>query len=267
MNIIPITKVSFKIILKERIFIGSIIVYFLLICLSYFLSELVAGDTVKVFLDFLFSFTMFMIAIFCVFISISNIFTELKERIVYIIFSKPFSRTDYILGKFIGTCLAFILFWLIISLMCYVSIVIVGKLAKLYVPHLVYPTAFLKLCLSYLLMGILLIALGVLFSLIFSSLPLCIISTFFVFLCGLELSPIRELVLKSERISAFHKQLVNVAFYILPNFSIYDLKHTVVHCKEIALPFVYIVKLSLYSILYSIVLLLLATLIIKRKEF
>ena len=137
MNIIPITKVSFKIILKERIFIGSIIVYFLLICLSYFLSELVAGDTVKVFLDFLFSFTMFMIAIFCVFISISNIFTELKERIVYIIFSKPFSRTDYILGKFIGTCLAFILFWLIISLMCYVSIVIVGKLAN-FMSHILF---------------------------------------------------------------------------------------------------------------------------------
>lgn len=267
MNITPITKVTLKTILKERIFIGSLVVYALLICLSYFLSDLVAGDVVKVFLDFLFSFSLFIMAIFAIFVSINNTFTDFKEKVVYIIFSKPFSRTDYILGKFWGICLAFSLFWAITWSMCSISILIVGKLVNLYIPHMVYPGAVAKLGLSYLLMGLLLIALGIVFALIFSSLPLCIMAAFFTFLSGLELTPVRELVLKSHRISVIHKHIVNFAFYILPNFSLYDHKQAVVHCQEVFLPAIYVGKLGLYTILYSAIFLLLAIGVIKKREF
>ena len=267
MNITPITKVTFKTILKERIFIGSLVVYFLLICLSYFLSDLVAGDVVKVFLDFLFSFSLLITVIFAIFVSVSNTFTDFKEKVVYIIFSKPISRTDYILGKFVGICLAFFLFWAITCSMCSISILVVDKLAKLHTPHIVYSGAVLKLSLGYLLMGILLTALGIVFALIFSSLPLCIMAAFFTFVSGLELAPVRELVLRSEHASVIHKHMVNLAFYILPNFSLYDLKQAVVHCQEVVLPAVYIGKLGLYTILYSAIFLLLAIGIIKKREF
>jgi ABC-type transport system involved in multi-copper enzyme maturation permease subunit len=114
-------------------------------------------------------------------------------------------------------------------------------------------------------MGLLLAAFSFLFSTLFTNQILAMVVTFLLFFAGLELSPVKELALSSEYVSAFNKALIKLLYYFFPNFSLYDLKAPVVH-TQLSLSLTYFILLPVYTLLYSGAVLLLTSTLFKRRE-
>ena len=67
MKVLPIAKLTAKEVLKEKLFIGVVIVSAIFCVLSYYLSNISAGNNVKIAMDFILSFQFFITAVLRVF--------------------------------------------------------------------------------------------------------------------------------------------------------------------------------------------------------
>ena len=265
MRFFPLSKLTLFEVLKDRLFLGMLVIEVLLILVSYYLSELVAGDTVKVAMDFILSFFFFLVALFSAFVSVNSVRKDIEEKQVYLILSKPIDRKDYVLGKFTGIGISIVLFALSSFLVFTTGILIISSLAELYVPHAVLVERIFLLAILLSFMGLLLSSVGIFMGIILSSSILAVVTTILVFLAGLELSPVREIALKSDYVSPINKILVKVAYYTFPNFSLFDVKSFVVHPNVEFSP-IYAIALILYSLLYSAGLVAISIHFFRRKD-
>ncbi len=260
-----VAKLTFIESVKERFFVGMLVVEVFLLFLSYYLSELSAGDTVKVAMDFALAFYFFLGALFSIFVSVSTLFRDLSDKFIYLVLSKPIGRSEYLGGKYLGIILSIALFLFISFFIVSVGILAISHFAHLYVPHAVVVERIFLLSLSIFLMGALLSSFGILFSLLFTSQILAFVVSFLLFLSGLELAPVKELVLASKYVSSFNKLLIKLLYYFYPNFSLYDLKAYAVHL-EVKLPFLFFVFLFFYTVIYSAAVFLTSTYLFSRRE-
>jgi len=261
----PVAKLTFKESVKERFFTGMLAVELLLLFLSYYLSELAAGDSVKVGMDFALAFFFFLTALFSLMVSVSTLFRDISDKFVYLILSRPIKRESYLVGKYFGSLMALALFLFVSFFIVTVGILAISHFAHLWVPHVVVVERISLLTVALFLMGALLSAFGVLFSILFTSQTLATVVGFLLFLSGLELASVKELALSSEYVSPLNKLMIKVLYYFYPNFSLYDLKAYAVH-PEISLSPVYLLLITLYTLLYSCGVILISTWLFNRRE-
>jgi len=261
----PVAKLTFLESVKERFFVGMLVVEVFLLFLSYYLSELAAGDSVKVGMDFALSFYFFLTALFSIMVPVSTLFRDISDKFVYLILSKPITRESYLVGKYLGALMALGLFLLVSFFVVSVGILGISHFARLYVPHAVVIERIFVFTLVLFFMGALLSAFGVLFSILFSSQTLATVVGFLLFLSGLELASVKEIALSSEFVSSFNKLLIKVLYYFYPNFSLYDLKAFVVHL-EISVSPLYLALVALYTFIYSLAVILTSTWLFNRRE-
>ncbi len=265
MNPFPVAKITFKELLKEKSFIGLLTLEVFLLFVSKLISNVVAGDTVKVAMDFALSFFFFTVALYSVFVSVGSTFRDVSDRVVYLILSKPLKRSDYVLGKFLGCAVAVAIFVFFSFFIVTSGILVISGTANLYVPHVVVVERVFLLSLLVFLMGVFLSAFGVLFAILFTSQVLALISAIFLFLAGLELSPVKELVVSSKYVSPVNKLIVQIAYYLFPNFSLFDVKDYVVHLAVKVSP-LFFASVFIYSLIYTSAVLLVATYLFDRRE-
>lgn len=265
MNVIPVAKLTLKELLKEKAFIGLLVFEVFLLFISKVISEVVAGDTVKVAMDFALAFFFFTVALYSIFASVGSTFRDLSNKVVYLILSKPIKRSDYILGKFIGLATAITLFTFFSFLLVTSGIIFINETANLYSPHVIIIERIFLLSVLISLMGIFLSAFGILFSIFFSSQILAVLSTLFLFVAGLELSAVKELVTSSKFVSPLNKIIVNFAYYLFPNFSLFDIKDYAVHF-ELEITPLYFIFTVFYFTIYTTSVLLVTTYLFERRE-
>jgi len=265
LNSLSVAKLTFKELLKERAFIGLLVAEVFLIFVSKLISDVVAGDTVKVAMDFSLAFFFFTVALYSIFSSVGSTFSDVSDKVVYLILSKPVKRSDYVLGKFFGCAGAVALFTFISFFLVTSGILIIGDLAHLYVPHIIVVKRIFLVSLLTFFLGVFLSAFGVLFALFFTSHILAILSAVFLFVVGLELSPVKELVVSSKYVSPINKLIVQVAYYLLPNFSLFDIKDYAVHLSIKISP-IYFLLVFVYFVIYTSAVLLVATYLFDRRE-
>jgi len=261
----PVAKLTFKESVKERFFIGMLLVEVLLLFLSYYLSELAAGDSVKVGMDFALVFYFFLTALFAVMVPVSTLFRDISDKFVYLILSKPIKRESYLAGKYFGSLMALALFLFASFFIVSVGVLGISHFARLYVPHVIVVERIFLLTLSLFLMGALLSAFSTFFSILFTSQTLATVVGFLLFLSGLELASVKELALSSDYVSPFNKLLIKVLYYFFPNFSLYDLKAYAVHL-QLSVSSLYFALIVLYTLLYSCAVLLISTWLFNRRE-
>jgi ABC-type transport system involved in multi-copper enzyme maturation permease subunit len=265
LSVLALSRLTFKEAVKEKFFLGMVVIEILFLFLSYYLSNISAGDTVKIAMDFMLSFYFFLIAAFSILISANSTFKDINEKMVYLILSKPISRGEYILGKIFG-------FWKAISFFVFISffikssgLLIINSLSHLYIPHIIVVERIFLFSILLAFMGFLLASFGTLFGVLFSSSILAIVIAFLAFVAGLELSPVKELILASKQVGELNKLIVKFAYYVFPNFSLFDIKQAVVHV-ELPIKKFYIALVFLYSIVYSLAVVLVAIFTLERRE-
>ncbi|WP_457567961.1 hypothetical protein [Desulfurobacterium sp.] len=265
MKVLPVARLTFKEIMEDKFLKMVILVEILIAVLSYYLSNISAGDNVKIAMDFIISFFFFITAIFSVLVASNSMRKDLSEKVIYLILSKPFSRNEYVFGKSVGFLGVSGVFASITGVVMLFSFYIINWISRLYRPHEIM--FFRVLCFAFLLflLGFFLMTVTLFFSMLFASFNLVPLMGFLTFVAGLELSPVKELVMSSRLVGEWNKLIVKLVYYFFPNFSLYNIRDALVY-KSVSLKFSYIAGVAIYTFFYALIIVIVSSLFLERKE-
>jgi ABC-type transport system involved in multi-copper enzyme maturation permease subunit len=251
-----IARNAFREAVRDRVLYNLVLFVLLLTAAAIFIGELSGGQERKIIVDLGLS-TMLLFGVFIsLFVGVGLVYKEIERRTVYAIFSKPVSRGEFLVGKYLGLCLTLL-----------VNVVVMGagvSLALLYV-HRGWDPLVITIWPAILLIYVELMivtAIALLFS-SFSSPALSALLTFFVFIIGHFSADLKSLASSMNSIAA--RWLFTGLYYLLPNLSNYSFITPAAHGE---VPTSANVLLALtYAILYIVVIIATGTLILSRRNF
>jgi ABC-type transport system involved in multi-copper enzyme maturation permease subunit len=219
--------------------------------------QLFLGDLVFKELPMVKSFALagiyFFNAIIALFLGTTSFFKDVDRKVVYFILSKPVSRAQFLLGKFLGLCAVLLLTTAILA---------VAYLGLIAYEH----GGFDAMGLLAIFMQFVEMALFIAFALFvstFSSSLLSIVYTSAVFFLGHVVSSLITDA-KAVGISGVKYFFVQVLYYVFPNLEKFNIRDLAVH--NVAMPFTAVVFALAYAALYIVLLLSAATWIFNKKE-
>ena len=251
-NIFVIAKNTLKLEIRGKILYGLIVFALLYILFQLFLGDLVFHELPMV-QSFALAGIYFFNAIIALFLGTTSFFKDVDRKVVYFILSKPVSRAQFLLGKFLGLCAVLLLTTAILA---------VAYLGLIAYEH----GGFDSLGLLAIFMQFLEMALFLAFALFvstFSSSLLSIVYTSAVFFLGHIVS---SLITDAQvvGITGVKYMLVEVFYYVFPNLEKFDLRSLAIH--NVAAPFTVVALAAAYAIAYITLLLSAATWIFNKKE-
>lgn len=191
-----------------------------------------------------------------IFVGIGLVYKEIDRRTIYSILSKPVRRWEFIVGKYAGLCLTIVVNTAIMTLGFYLALFYQKHHLRLGDLRPLGAIYFILLELA------LVVGIAVFFSCI-STPVLSAVFTFCVYVIGHFLSEIRFLGQASQ--NAVVERVTSGVYYVLPNFSDFDVIARTAHGEGIA-GILYLSN-SLYALLYVAVLISAAILIFEEREF
>jgi ABC-type transport system involved in multi-copper enzyme maturation permease subunit len=237
----------------------------LLMAASYLISQMTAGQDIKMIKDLgLASVSIFGLLI-AVFIGIGLVSKEVERKSVYGLLSKPISRPQFILGKFLG---------LILTLSVNITAMTVAFYGVLFYMKTVNP-ALEVASLAPVLDPRLLVAIGLIISELmvvtalalffstFSSPLLATLLTVGLWVAGHFNADLRhfENVIDNAAVA----WMARVLYYVLPNLAPFDVKAEVVHGFPVTLR--HVALTVTYAVIYTGVLLTAAVAIFRKRDF
>ncbi|HVN26763.1 MAG TPA: ABC transporter permease subunit [Candidatus Paceibacterota bacterium] len=251
-NIWVVAKNTFKLEVREKILYAIIVFAVLYMLSSLFLADLVLKELPMV-KSFALAGTYFFNAILALFLGTTSFFKDVDRKVVYFVLSKPVTRAQFLLGKFLGLCLV-LLATTAIFMVAYLGVIgyegggfdVMGIVA---------------IALQYVEM-VLFIAFATFVS-TFSTSLLSIVYTSAVFFAGHIVS---ALVADAQaiHITGLKYRLVQALYYIFPNLEKFDIRDFAVHA--IALPASTFVLAVAYAAVYATLLLVAGIWIFNHKE-
>ena len=251
-RIISISLNTFRENLREKLLYNLLIFALLMIGSSILLSRLTLGDYHRLILDLgLASINIFGVLI-AIFVGIGLVSKEIDKKTIYTIISKPVPRYAFLLGKYLG---------LVITLLANTIVMIIGLLVVLQVMD-VPVTVLLFKSLSLIFLELMVItAVALLFS-TFTSSTLSAIFTLAIYVIG-HLSA--DLKTFGEKMNTIGRGILNALYYVVPNLERFNLKGHVVN--HVDLPSVDLLLTLAYGLSYTVMLLIVASMIFQRRDF
>lgn len=210
------------------------------------------GQDIKIVKDLSLASISIFGALVAIFIGTNLVYKEIDKRTLYTIISQPLHRYEFVIGKYIGLV---ILIFCVVALMTIISAIYVWTLGgKINIEYFI--ASFL------ILMKLLLVtAMAVLLSTL-SSPILGAIMVFCFYVVGHATGVLRELPPTFE--GTISKPVLEALYYVIPNFSNFDIRSEVVN--DVPVAFSYIVYVTVYSLLYSSFFIYLAILMFQKKD-
>lgn len=231
-----------------------------LVVVSLFMRELH-----KVSVDINLSAITFAGLLMTFFISINLMAKDMDKHTIYCVMSKPYSRAEYITGKYFGIILL-VLFAFGILTICSSFAIFITKMQFANWFKSFQWSGYYKAIYSEFLMLLVLNAVVMLFSTITTSSFITHLFSICTYIAGQTIEEV-VLYLKTQPdivLTGTVNAIINVSQYVLPNLSVFDLKVKAAHALPVSLN--YLAGISAYGIAYSIVLLILASIMIGKRE-
>lgn len=218
------------------------------------LSELSAGAENKIVLDVGIAMIGLFGLVVAAFIGPGLINKEIEKRTVLVLLAKPMSRSEFILGKHLGLTGVLIA---LVTLMSAIYFIVMS------LKQFDYPAGSLAIAMVYLCLELsLLTAAALLFGVFTSSLIASLLTLALYFMGHLS----QNLVTLSQSIESLTLQrLIKGIYLVFPDLSRLDLKNQAVY-SLLPEPSVLLTN-ALYGVLYTLVLLAIATMIFSRRQF
>ena len=253
-RILAIAKNAFREAVRDRILYNLILFVLLITASAIFLGELTAGQEARIIVNLGLSAILIFGTFISIFVGGSLVWKEIEKRTVYSIFSKPISRGEFIIGKYLGLCL---------TILVNVAVMGVGvSLALLYVGGgKLAGTIWGAVFLIFLELTII-TAVAIMFS-SFSTPALSALLTFFVFLIGHFSSSLRDLAESLGSKAAI--LLFKAIYYLLPNLSNFNFITN--SANGDAAPLAMLGGAAAYAVFYDIILMTITFVIFKRRNF
>lgn len=206
------------------------------------------------------SFILFLLAVFLGGVSL---WRDIERRYTFSVLGLPISRSAYLVGKFAGIAVFLLM---IVGVLGAVASLVIGYAAAIYPTG---PVAWLNIWLALAfdsLKYLLLVAFAFFFSTVSTSFFLPIFGTIAVFFVGSASQDAYDFIHTpaGAKLPGLVKNAAQVLYYILPNFSAFDLKINAIYGikasgQGLLLTFG-------YFIIYTAIVLFLATIIFSRRE-
>ena len=252
-QIVAITLNTFKETIRDRVLAVIVVFALLMIAGGLWLGSISLGEQGRMIKDFGLVAVTFFGLIVAVFVAAGLVHKEVEKRTVYVLFSKPVSRGAFITGKFIGLCgtmalvlagMGLFLFGLVWAVAGEASGMVLLAVLMIYVQLLV------------------IVAVTIFFSTMGSAILAAVLG-----ICVYAAGQLSHNVLALTRLgkNPVTEALSWVVYVIIPNFSAVDVKAGAV--GEQALAWGQIGLWTAYLLAYVVVVLALAGLVFRRKEF
>ena len=225
-----------------------------LILLSTFFGAVSVGDMTKVIKDFgLFSMSAFSV-VFAVLFGTTLIQKEISLKTSYSVLAKPLTRSQFLVGKFLGLYLSIALIVLVIGLIlsCYVFIFEAKLDTSLFIAYL-----------YILLEAAILSAAVIFFSAIVITPILSGIFTLILFIVGRSIDAI-SFFIDDGIATGLAANILEIFQILLPNLSKVYISDSIVHGNVPG--FDYVLLSVSYCLGYTALLLMIASVIFKRRE-
>jgi ABC-type transport system involved in multi-copper enzyme maturation permease subunit len=253
-RIFSIALNTFREAVRDRVLYNLVLFVLLITASAIFLGELTAGQEARTIVNLGLGACLIFGAFISIFVGVSLVSKEIEKRTVYAIFSKPISRSEFILGKYLGLCLTLLVNVLVMGVGVSLALLYVGGGSSAL-------TIWGAVFLIYLELMIL-TAVAVLFS-SFSSPALSALLSFFVFIIGHFSAALNELA-KSLG-SSFAKIFFSTIYYLLPNLSHFSFNTNAAN-NEVP-PAAMLGGAVLYALVYVMILLVMTVMIFSRRNF
>jgi ABC-type transport system involved in multi-copper enzyme maturation permease subunit len=267
MKTIALVAVSvFRESVRDKVLYSLVLFAVLLVGASYLVGQLTAGEDIKIVKDLgLAAVSVFGLMI-AVFIGIGLVWKEVERRSIYSLLTKPMRRYELVLGKYAGLALTL---GVNVGLMAAAYYAVLAYMATTFAPEArsawpapaVDPAAMKAFAL--ILMELLLVTAVALFFSTFSSPFLSALLTTALWVIGSFNADLRnfEAVVESPAAAWLARGL----YYVLPNFSAFDVKLQVVH--GLPVQWAYVATTTAYGAVYVAFLLTGAVVIFARRDF
>ena len=268
MTLWPVTLITFKEGIRNRAMYGIFIMALMLLIVNSLLCSMIPQEIGKVAVDIALSTVYFSGLLLVFFVGINLMAKDLDRRTIYMVISRPISRSQYIVGKFFGMALLIIAAMAILSIFAVLSIYLIKLSYPGYFQRFSWPMVLLALAFSALPL-ILLSAVSFLFASFTSSSFITLVLTMIAYIIGRSSYDVKTLIESAAAsrldISSVTVKLAEIAYYLFPNLSAFDIKTQAAHNLPVAGS--YIVWVVLYAFVYISIVLTIAALIFRRREF
>ncbi len=255
---------TLKGVLRDKVFRGILLVTFLFICIPS-ASSFSMRQVTQLAITLSLSLTSFLLLLLAVFLGGTSLWKDMERRYTHsVLGGTPISRTSYILGKYFGISMFVMLTALLLGMLSSVSI---------WYTATAYPPDSQLLWLNILsavffdaLKYVLLVAVAFLLSTVSTSFFLPIFGTISIFLAGSATQEVYDYLQTDQgsQVPAGIKATALFFYYILPNFSAFDLKANAIYSLPLD-PGGLLLTFG-YAVVYIAILLTSASLLFSRRE-
>lgn len=254
-RVLAIARNTFRETVRDKVLYNLILFALILIVSAFVFDQISIGVQEIILINLgLTSVSIFGLAM-AIFIGIGLVYKEMDKRTLYSLLAKPVRRFEFILGKFAGLGL---------TLLFNTSIMTIGFFAALYYLRRHFaPSDWDLLIAAYLIFLQLLLITA--FALCFSCFSTPILSASFTlgfYVIGTFAADIR-LFGEAAR-SHFVERVTRVIYYLVPNFSDFNVITTVAHGMPV--PSHVVVYATAYGLLYTAFVLLVSVLIFQNRN-
>jgi ABC-type transport system involved in multi-copper enzyme maturation permease subunit len=265
-TIVEIARAVFKESVRDRVPYSMVIFAVLLMAASYLISQLTAGQDLKIIKDLGLAAILLFGLLIAVFIGIGLVAKEVERRSIFAILSKPVTRGQFIVGKYCG---------LVMTLVVNIGLMTVAYYSALFFMDLTTPAETkagwpapamdprLMIAIGLIVGELMLVTAVALFFSTFSSPLLAALLTLGLWVAGHFNSDLRNLenVVDSRAVGMLGRGL----YYLLPNLAPFDVKAEVVYGQPVTSS--HVLLTLLYGAVYVSVVLLAANAIFRKRDF
>jgi ABC-type transport system involved in multi-copper enzyme maturation permease subunit len=266
MTVIGLVAVNvFKESVRDKVLYSIVAFAVILMSTTYVIGQLTAGQDIKMIKDLgLASISVFGLLI-AIFIGIGLVWKEVEKRSIYTLLPKPMRRHEFLLGKYFGLVLTLVINIAVMTAAFYLVLALMRRLEPGIDAVSAAPAtdpAMMK-AIALVMVELMLVTAIALFFSTFSSPFLSALLTAGLWVAGHFNSDLRNFgaVVASPMLA----QLTRAMYYVLPNFSAFDVKSQVVHAQ--AVPASYVALTCAYGLTYIALVLVGAVAIFARRDF
>lgn len=263
-----VATITFKEGVRNRALYGIGVLALLLCGANILISGMVMREVGKVAVDVGLATTGFAGLLLLLFVTINQFASDLDQKTLYMILARPISRTNYLLGKYLGMLLLISVAMLILSFALVATIALVRLGSPDYFDRISWALIGLALIMNSFQL-FLLCAISFFFASFASTSFMTLILTLVTYFIGHGLAAVKKILLSADQIgiqvSTFTVKMISVATWIFPNLALFDIRAQAAH--GLWPSWAYIAGSATYAIVYIIMVLLAAVLIFRRREF
>lgn len=264
----PVAVITFKEGIRNRAIYGISIFALLLLGANLLISNMIMQEVGKVAVDMALSTVSFTGLLLVLFVGINLMAKDLDKRTIYMVLARPISRPQYIVGKFLGMAALIVVSIIFLSLFAMLSIFIVKMSYPGYFPR--FSWSLILLAISFTMLSLILLsALSFFFASFSSTSFITLILTIVSYIIGQSIGDVKALVEAPQivgiQVSPVTVKVVQIAYYIFPNLSLFDIKTQTAH--GLALSPSYIFWTVSYGLVYTCMAIAIAAIIFSRREF